>query len=226
MGRKSAGKRARRVSGPEYTPAAAGPAGKGPGKGITMARRSAMIIAAATFLMGFLAGAGFAIYNSGPSPGGASTASTGIDYAARAKMLETEVARNPQNTQAWIQLGHVYFDTGRHARAIDAYRKALALKPDNADVLTDLGIMYRRSGQPQRAVETFDRAVAVDPRHETARLNKGIVLLHDLGDREGAIRTWEALLEINPLAMASADQSVDQMIRHYREGHDRKGATR
>lgn len=185
-----------------------------------------MIIAAATFLLGFFAGAGFAIYQTGSSPGAAPTASAGIDYAARAKMLEAEVARNPTNTQAWIQLGHVYFDTGRHARAIDAYQKALALKPDNADVLTDLGIMYRRSGQPQRAIETFDRAVAVDPRHETARLNKGIVLLHDLGDRQGAIRTWEALLEINPLAMASADQSVDQMIRHYREGHDRKGADR
>lgn len=189
-----------------------------------MARRSAVVIAAVTFFLGFFAGAVFAIYKTSSSPGDTATASAGIDYAAKAKMFEAEVARNPQNMAAWIQLGHVYFDTGNHARAIDAYEKALALNPANADVLTDLGIMYRRSGQPHKAIEKFDKAVAVDSRHETARLNKGIVLLHDLGDREGAIHTWEELLEINPLAMASNEQSVDQLVKHYREGHDQKAS--
>jgi len=80
---------------------------------------------------------------------------------------------------------------------------------------------YRRSGQPRKAIEKFDKAVAVDPKHETARFNKGIVLMHDLGDRDGAIRTWEDLLEINPLAMAGNNQSVDQMVKHYKEGHDK-----
>ncbi len=29
-------------------------------------------------------------------------------------------------------------------------------------------------------------------------------------------------LEINPLAMAGENQSVDPLVRHYKEGHDKK----
>lgn len=82
--------------------------------------------------------------------------------------------------------------------------------------------MYRRNGQPQKAVEKFDEAIAVDSKHETARLNKGIVLMHDLKDRGAAIRTWEDLLGIYPIAMAGENHSVDQMVKHYKEGHDKK----
>jgi hypothetical protein len=41
--------------------------------------------------------------------------------------------------------------------------------------------------------------------------------MHDLDDRKGAIRAWEALLEINPVAMAPNGQSVDELIVHYRQ---------
>jgi tetratricopeptide (TPR) repeat protein len=81
--------------------------------------------------------------------------------------------------------------------------------------------MFRRSGQPSKAVEKFEQAIAVDPNHETALLNKGIVLVHDLKDRNGAIRTWEKLLKINPVAMAGKNQSVDHLVKHYKEGHDK-----
>jgi tetratricopeptide (TPR) repeat protein len=77
--------------------------------------------------------------------------------------------------------------------------------------------MYRRAGRPEDAVREFDRAIAIDPKLENPRFNKGVVLLHDLNDREGAIRAWEGLLNINPLAKAPNGQSVDELITHYRE---------
>lgn len=187
----------------------------------TVAKRTAMIIAAITFVLGFFAGVGFAVFKTNSAPGVASNSSTAFDYAQKAKALENEVINNPQNTKAWIQLGHVYFDTKKYDKAINAYEKALKLNPSNADVLTDLGIMYRRSGQFRKAIEKFDKAVAVDPNHQNARLNKGIVLMHDLGDQYGAVQAWEDLLEINPFAMIGNNQSVDQMLKHYKEGHDK-----
>jgi tetratricopeptide (TPR) repeat protein len=187
----------------------------------TMAKKTAMAIAAVTFVLGFFAGVGFAVYKSNSTSDAASNSNTTIDYAQRAKALEAEVLNNPENTEAWIQLGHIYFDTNKYAQAIAAYEKSLEFNSSNADVLTDLGIMYRRSGQPRNAIVKFDRAIAIDPKHETARFNKGIVLMHDLGDRDGAIRAWEDLLEINPLAMAANNQSLDQMVKHYKEGHDK-----
>jgi cytochrome c-type biogenesis protein CcmH/NrfG len=187
----------------------------------TMVKRTAMIIAAITFVLGFIAGVSFEGFKTDSPPDVASNSNTPIDYAQRGKALEAEVINNPQNTQAWIQLGHVYFDTEKFDKAINAYEKALKLNPSNADVLTDLGIMYRRIGQFRKAIEKFDKAVAVDPNHQNARLNKGIVLMHDLSDSDGAIRAWEDLLEINPFAMIGNNQSVDEMLKHYKEGHDK-----
>ena len=187
----------------------------------TMAKQTAMIIAAISFLIGFFAGVGFAVYKANPDPVVSSSSNTEINYSQMAKDLVSEVLDNPQNTKAWIQLGHVYFDTHKYDQAINAYEKALELNPNDADVLTDLGIMYRRSHQPRKALEKFDKAITVDPKHENSRLNKGIVLMNDLGDRDGAVQAWEELLEINPVAMFNNDQSLDQIVKHYKEGHDK-----
>ena len=127
--------------------------------------------------------------------------------------LEDETARNPQNTKAWVQLGNEYFDSAQHEKAIWAYRKSLELDPDNANVWTDMGVMYRRSGKPREAIQAFDKAIEVDPKHEPSRLNKGIVLLHDMQDFDGAIAAWEGLLEVNPIAMAPTGRSVDEMVQ-------------
>jgi cytochrome c-type biogenesis protein CcmH/NrfG len=187
----------------------------------TMARQKAVILAVAMFVIGFFTGTGVAVYKTSALSNVPQKTNQSAGLSERAESLENAVAMNPENTSAWIQLGHIYFDTNKYKQAIAAYEKALELNPGNADVLTDLGIMYRRSGKPREAVNRFEMAIAVDPKHETARFNKGIVLMHDLGDRERAIQAWEDLLEINPVAMAGNNQSVDQMIKHYKEGHDR-----
>jgi len=187
----------------------------------TISKQTAMIISAITFVIGLIAGVCLTIYKTPQVPSVASSSTTGIDYSQRAKELVNEVSNNPQNTKAWIQLGHIYFDTDKYDQAINAYEKALELNPNNADVLTDLGIMYRRSRQPRKALEKFDKAITVDPKHENSRINKGIVLMNDLGDRDGAVQAWEELLEINPVVMFNNNQSLDQIVEHYKEGHDK-----
>ncbi|MGV7224550.1 MAG: tetratricopeptide repeat protein [Nitrospinales bacterium] len=187
----------------------------------TITHQTVLIIAVGAFIVGFISGVGFALFKTNSTLPATSNSNPSIDYDKMEKDFLAEVLNNPENTEAWIQLGHVYFDTKIYDKAITAYEKSLELKPGNADVLTDLGIMYRRNGQPQKAIEKFDEAIAVNPKHEMSRLNKGIVLMHDLGDREGAIESWEELLEINPVAMAGKDQSVDQLVTHYKEGHDK-----
>jgi cytochrome c-type biogenesis protein CcmH/NrfG len=91
---------------------------------------------------------------------------------SRINTLEKAVSSNPDNNQAWIQLGNLYFDTRQIKKAIQAYEKALTLNPNNADVQTDLGVMYRRNGQPQKAVEAFDKAIRINPRHEVTPRQK------------------------------------------------------
>lgn len=169
------------------------------------------------FAAGFICGVGATVYKLNPAP--ASPHAEHSQLTEMAAALEAEVAQNPDNFKAWVQLGNIYYDNDQAQKAIVAYEKALALDPNNANLLTDLGVMYRRSGQPEQAVASFDRAVSVDPSHETARFNKGVVLMHDLKDTEGAIAAWKELADINPVYTAPNGQSLDELIRHYSE-HD------
>jgi len=126
--------------------------------------------------------------------------------------LEKEVASNPGNEEAWVRLGHVYFDTGNYVKSIKDYTKALDINPNNADVWTDLGVMYRRNRQPDQALAAFDKAIGINPSHQIAHFNKGIVLFYDLNNRTGAIKAWEELLKINPTVKAPNGQPLKDMI--------------
>jgi cytochrome c-type biogenesis protein CcmH/NrfG len=172
-----------------------------------------------TFLalaVGFFAGVVFAVFKSDsrapiqtvPSQS-AAPAATESDRIA---VFEHKTQANPADAAAWTELGNAYFDSNQFEKAISAYKKSLEIAPNNADVWTDMGIMYRRSSKPEEAIKAFDQAIAVDPKHEVSRFNKGIVLLHDLKDINGAIEAWEGLLEVNPIAMAPSGISIDQMV--------------
>jgi len=135
------------------------------------------------------------------------------EETAQILALEKEVALHPQNLEALIELGHRYFDTAQPQKAIKMYTRALEIDPANGDVWTDLGVMYRRSGQPAKAVESFDQAIKVNPKHETARFNKGIVLMYDLNDTQGAIKSWQDLLAVNPNAVAPNGMPLSDLIK-------------
>ncbi len=187
-----------------------------------VSRQTLWLVSLLALAVGFFGGVVFTAYKAGPDERPVQArmpASTQVqpDRSAMIAALEAKTSANPQDVTAWIELGNVYFDSARHEQAIVAYRKALELNPDNANVWTDLGIMYRRSGKPREAVKAFDRAGAVDPQHEISRMNKGIVLLHDLQDVDGAIAAWEEVLAINPIAMAPTGRSVDEMIQQLKK---------
>lgn len=184
------------------------------------------MIASIALVTGFLFGVVFGVYKSGPGesilqsmPSQQTEKNQGIsaEIAAKISELEKKVSENPDVIAAWINLGNLYFDTGNHEKAILAYTKSLELNPNNADVMTDLGIMYRRNGQPETAVATFDKAIKIDPNHETARYNKGVVLMHDMNDLEGAVRTWEELVRMNPAAMSPTGQPVNNLVSRLKE---------
>jgi cytochrome c-type biogenesis protein CcmH/NrfG len=127
--------------------------------------------------------------------------------------LEARTNENPESAVAWTQLGNAYFDTDQHLKAIDAYEKSLELAPDNPNVLTDMGIMYRRIDEPETAIRLFDQAMSVNPDHEMSAYNKGVVLLHDLRDTDGAVAIWGALAEKNPQFRSPTGQLLSDMVR-------------
>lgn len=176
----------------------------------------------ASLLIGFVSGVAFGIYKSGAIVDPHQSApQAGMDEKRQQAIdtLKAQTEKNPQDMDAWIQLGHQYFDANLTGEAIGAYEKALAIEPQNANVWTDLGVMYRRSGNPEKAIDAFDRAMEIDPKHEISHFNKGIVLFHDLKDEKGALVAWESLLAINPDAKSPGGQTVRELVDHIKGNH-------
>jgi len=194
------------------------PAKKAPGKD------SVIIYIVLAFVAGFISGAAFAVYKTVPSDTPAVTGQSQIaeEQAQHIAHLEEDVAADPENFQAWAQLCNLYFDTSQYEKAVNAYQRSLEFQPDNPDVWTDLGVMYRRNKQPDKAIEAFNQAIEVDPSHEISRINKGIVLLYDLNDPQGAITSWENLLKINPGATTGSGNSIREFVDQLKQDMEKQ----
>ena len=178
---------------------------------------TALIIGLAGLIVGFIAGNIYSIYKSGSMRTDRAAVVSSDQriteqQSARMLLLEREVEKNPGSMAAWLELGNLYFDTSKYQDAIRAYNRYLSLDPNNPDVWTDLGVMYRRIGNPEQAVSSFDKAIGLNPQHEQARFNKGIVLLHDLGDRDAALQTWQELIKINPDFRTPTGQTIKELV--------------
>ena len=183
-----------------------------------VSKQTLYISIAVAILVGFLVGV---IYSDrSPNSGGQIAQQPNLpplpqqqnQYAQAIESLQFAVQQNPNNAEAWAQLGHAYFDSNQPVKAIESYNKSLSIIPSNPPVLTDLGVMYRRNGQPDKAIESFDKALQITPGFEQALFNKGIVMYNDLGDLEGALQAWRELLIVNPGATAPTGVSIETMV--------------
>ncbi|WP_457575669.1 tetratricopeptide repeat protein [Desulfomarina sp.] len=181
-------------------------------------KKSSAITYLVIFILGFLTGVGFTVYK---------TSGTGRHTAAVADSrnnqdnethqailnMEAEVTANPDDYQAWRQLGNLYYDHDLPEKAIGAYTKSMELHEADANLLTDLGVMYRRNKEPEKAIASFKKAIQINSTHEQSRFNMGIVYMYDLNDPEKAFSSWQDLLRINPEARAANGDFVRDIVK-------------
>jgi cytochrome c-type biogenesis protein CcmH/NrfG len=120
-----------------------------------------------------------------------------LDEAAVAR-LQSTAQGNPRDAATRVQLGNLYFDSGRFDDASQWYSAALEIEPRNVNASTDLGIAYYYMNQPDRALAQFDRSLAIDPRHSKTLLNVGIVRAWGKQDLEGAAKAWQRVIDVAP----------------------------
>ena len=134
--------------------------------------------------------------------------------------LEQKLAENPDDAEGWRMLGWSHFNMGAYVKAAEAYRKATQLAPNNADYWSSLGesLVQEATGPfADEAVAAFRRAVAIDPQDPRARYFLGVQ--KDLvGDSEGAINEWIALLNDTPKG-APWEQGVRDTIEKVAREH-------
>ena len=123
------------------------------------------------------------------------------DYATAEPLLKKVVAGDPNNYQAWFDLGFVYNGLGNTEESIAAYRKAVTAKPDVFESNLNLGLMLAKTGQPD-AAQFLDAATKLKP---TASPPEGLArawisLAHVLekDKPEEAVAAYQKAAELDP----------------------------
>jgi cytochrome c-type biogenesis protein CcmH/NrfG len=139
-----------------------------------------------------------------------------VAMEAHAAPLLERLKKNPNDYEALVKLGNMYTDIRMFPQAIDFYTRALQIEPNNVSVRTDLGTAYFSSGEPQAALREYEKSLQIEPAHAQTLFNIGVLKWQALNDRDGALKSWETLLKLNP--EFPQRERVEAMIKHARSG--------
>jgi tetratricopeptide (TPR) repeat protein len=125
------------------------------------------------------------------------------DFSGAETLLKKALDKDPNNYQAWFDLGFVLNRLARADESIAAYRKSVAAKPDVFESNLNLGLMLVRANDPE--AEQFLRAATV--LKPTA---------HSQGDQaeEGQARAWLALAHL------LENQKPEDALQAYRKASE------
>jgi tetratricopeptide (TPR) repeat protein len=84
-------------------------------------------------------------------------------YSQAEEKLQTIVAQQSENPQAWFDLGFAQSHQGKNADAINAYRKATQLDPKWFEAQQNLGLTLAKSGDLSAAASALRIAVTLKP---------------------------------------------------------------
>jgi tetratricopeptide (TPR) repeat protein len=172
-------------------------------------KREPMVFAVAGMIFGFVLG--YMAAGLGHPPTSESRPRLPAEAAARSaagsgvapadadevRTLESLAARDKQNVQARVELGHLLMEHAEYEAAARWYREALGLKPADNDVRVDLGASLLNLGRAPDALAEFDQALKNDPGHKQALYNKGLALVQTGRGAEAAV-VWDGLLKRYP----------------------------
>jgi len=93
----------------------------------------------------------------------------------------------PETTEAWINLGRLFAESGDPTAAHDCFRSALDLDPADATAYYNLGVLAQDAGTEGDAIALYRRALELDPHLAEAHYNLA-TLFDQSGDSRSAIR--------------------------------------
>jgi len=120
------------------------------------------------------------------------------------EVLERALALVDFDPEVWNFLGFAYWRKGEEQKALEHYRKAIALDDSDALVYSNLGGLYlsifRRSRKREdhfQSMEYFKKAIELDP--DLAAAYKGLGACYGIrGQTKEAISILEKALELSP----------------------------
>jgi cytochrome c-type biogenesis protein CcmH/NrfG len=117
---------------------------------------------------------------------------------AQATPLLEKLQSDPNNAELLARIGNVYYDMQQYPIAINYYQQSLKLQPANTDVRTDMATAYWYTGDADTAIVEFKKSLSYEPNKPNTLFNLGIVEWQGKMDINGAVATWQKLLDANP----------------------------
>ena len=107
------------------------------------------------------------------------------------------IEMNPDQKEAYNNLGRLLTNLGRPDEALKYLNKALELDPSYTSALINRGIALARLGRYADAINDLNKAVSLNPNNEKTWYNKA--LIHYItGQRDEAYKSILKALDINP----------------------------
>ena len=119
------------------------------------------------------------------------------DVAAAERTCRAALASNPADARAHGLLAHVLQRAGRHADALAAAERSLALAPDFAPSLLERSAAARALGQWDLARDSVEALLRLAPDRAPLHYDLGVVLL-ELGEHPAARASFERALALDP----------------------------
>lgn len=102
------------------------------------------------------------------------------DWNTALRIVESEIARAPNDTDVRAWRARVLMWSGRLPEAENEYREILRIVPADPDEWMGLASVYSREGRTDMALQALDHALQIDPRRADVHAARGraLVVLH------------------------------------------------
>ena len=113
------------------------------------------------------------------------------------RWMEKVTSIDPEDPDAFYQLGIAYEKDKDSDAAIKAYKQVIKLKSDHAKAYYRIGVLYLAKQDYKAAVEVLKKALKIKP--DSEEINFRLGMAHDrLQEYEQAISCFSKAVEINP----------------------------
>lgn len=148
-------------------------------------------------------------------------------FAQAVDELAEKMKQRPEQAEGWALLARSYVRLGRLEPALDAFKKAVALRGDDAALLVDyadvLAVANGRNlaGEPSQLIA---RALALEPDNLKALSLAGAAAF-DRKDYAGAVQHWERVVQLSPPGSPYLPELQSGIDEARRQGGIAPGAT-